>query len=222
MCFSAEASFGASAVIMTIGLVSLKKSRDLPQKFLSCIPVIFAVQQFAEGVLWISKTHPGHTQLANMATYAFLIFAQVVWPLVLPFSILLLEKEDKKKKILSAFVVMGIILASVFAYTLAFFPVQSSVSCYHIRYDIGYPPLLQHKGIFYLIVTIFPQLISSHKRIKLLGITMFTAYVITRIFYEYYLTSVWCFFAAIISIVVLSVIIELEKSQKIVPSGMPY
>ena len=57
MCFSAEASFGASAILLTIGVISLNKSVNVPQKVLSCIPFIFGVQQFSEGILWLSLYH---------------------------------------------------------------------------------------------------------------------------------------------------------------------
>jgi hypothetical protein len=49
MCFSATASFSASIVIGTLGVVTFKKSKNSNLKFLGAIPFLFAVQQFTEG-----------------------------------------------------------------------------------------------------------------------------------------------------------------------------
>ena len=54
----------------------------------------------------------------------------------------------------------------------------------------------------YLIVTITPFFISGIKRTRLMGILMFLSCLVTAIFFTQYLTSVWCFFAALLSGVV--------------------
>ncbi len=56
--------------------------------------------------------------------------------------------------------------------------------------------------VFYLITTIAPFFISSVKRMWVFGILIAVSCVVTGIFFSQYLTSVWCFFAAVISIIV--------------------
>ena len=54
MCFSASASFAASAALVSLGLLAVKKTdnkKDIP--FFS-IPFGFALQQAIEGLLWLS------------------------------------------------------------------------------------------------------------------------------------------------------------------------
>jgi hypothetical protein len=53
MCFSATASFGASVVLGTIGVATLTKVKERAQVPFAIIPIMFAVQQFTEGILWI-------------------------------------------------------------------------------------------------------------------------------------------------------------------------
>lgn len=214
MCFSAEASFGVSAIILTIGAVSIKKSSNLPQRVLSCIPFVFGIQQFAEGILWLSLTHTGLVKWSITSTYVFLVFAQVVWPILVPLSVMLLEKDKKNKKVLKGLLAMGIILGSYLLYCLMYYQVQSDVSCNHIVYAVYYPIRFKYSGIFYFIPTVIPPIISSIKRLRLLGIVIFISHIITRIFYEDYLISVWCYFAAIISVVVLAVTIQLNNQSK--------
>ena len=44
-----------------------------------------------------------------------------------------------------------------------------------------------------------------------MGIIILFSYLFTRILYEYYVISVWCYFAALISFVVLAVILQFKK-----------
>ena len=221
MCFSATASFGAGAVLLAIGIVSVKKSASVPQKVLSCVPLIFSVQQFTEGVLWLSMAHSVLTQWREMATYVFLAFAQVVWPVMVPLSVMLLEKDPINKRILKGFLALGITVSLYLAYCLLFYKVEASVSSYHIQYDVDYPRLFRHSGALYFMATVLPSVITSIKSLRLLGVIIFLSYVVTIIFYERYLVSVWCYFAAIISIVVLSVITEMNRVPKFVPGTKP-
>jgi len=215
MCFSAEASFSASAVILTIGAISLKKSTTTPQRVLSCIPIIFGSQQFSEGIEWLALTHPGMAPWDKVFSYVFLIFAAVIWPTVVPLAIWLLEKHPVVKKISGVLLVFGVIVSSLLAYTLIVFKVESFVSCSHIVYNIEYPDPLKHKGIFYFTAAVGPFLISTTKRVRLLGTTIFVSYLISQFFYKDYLISVWCFFAAIISVMVLSIIIKLNQTAPV-------
>src|SRR4051812_45712956 len=101
MCFSAGASFGVSAVLLAGGVVSLKKATTHSQAPFAAIPLLFSVQQLTEGFLWLTMTNPGLEGWQKILTYIFLLFAQVVWPFWVPFSIWLLEKDRKRKKILA-------------------------------------------------------------------------------------------------------------------------
>jgi len=74
MCFSAQASFTASAIIIATGAVCVKKSTTAPQGILACIPLIFGIQQFTAGILWLSLSHPEMQRWNNLATHIFLLF----------------------------------------------------------------------------------------------------------------------------------------------------
>ena len=54
MCFSAAASFTAGAVLTGIGVATLRKVEHPTYYLFASIPLLFAVQQFSEGVLWLT------------------------------------------------------------------------------------------------------------------------------------------------------------------------
>ena len=65
MCFSSNASFGASAVLAVVGVVAIAKAKNTPGRLFAAIPIIFSIQQFAEGMLWLSMKE--HVRTGTMA-----------------------------------------------------------------------------------------------------------------------------------------------------------
>ncbi len=55
MCFSATASFTASGILAAVGLLSIAKARTLPMRIFASTPLLFAIQQASEGVLWTTN-----------------------------------------------------------------------------------------------------------------------------------------------------------------------
>jgi len=200
MCFSAEASFVGGILISGVGIATIRKIHKPSQIVFASIPLFFGIQQIAEGTLWLSLQNPEYLYLKQYATYIFLIMADVLWPMMIPFSILFMEENKKKRKILFILLSLGIVLSMYYAFCLVSFNVNPQITNYHIQYNSDFPKSVALVTFFfYLIVTIIPLFVSSIKRIHLMGILMFLSCLVTAIFFTQYLTSVWCFFAAIIS-----------------------
>jgi ABC-type Fe3+ transport system permease subunit len=68
--------------------------------------------------------------------------------------------------------------------------------------------------MLYLTAIIVPPFFSTWRNSIYLAITNLAALIITQIFYEAYLVSVWCFFAALQSIMVLVVLREMRRKLK--------
>ncbi len=200
MCFSPEASFAGGIIISAIGIVCLKKIHHPSQIVFASIPLFFGIQQIAEGCLWIALPNPNYFVLRQISTYVFLMMADVLWPVIIPIAVLFMEKDEKRKRALWVFLFLGIILSLYYSSCLLLFHVFPKIERYHIKYYTDFPKSLAMAAfILYLIVTIPPLFISSIKRMQLFGILMFLSCLITALFFTQYLTSVWCFFAALIS-----------------------
>jgi len=214
MCFSAEASFSASAVLGIVGIITVKKVKEPSQLAFACIPFLFGFQQLTEGVLWLSLTHKELSVLQPFSTYLFLIIAQIIWPTWVPLSILLLEKNEKHKKKLHFILGIGVGLSIYLTYCYLFYDVRAKISGHHIKYDLDFPHtkhLLWLAALFYFIPTVISAFVSSVKRMHFLGTTILISCVLTKLFTTMYFISIWCFFAAIISILVLLIITGLNK-----------
>jgi hypothetical protein len=213
MCFSTTASFGASAVLAIAGVAAVKKTQSSSQIVFACIPILFSIQQFTEGFVWIALTSNQYRQWQPIPIYAFLIIAQVIWPIWVPLSFFLLEKNIKRKKTLSVFLAIGCLLSLYLSGCLFFCKVSAVINPYHVFYDIDFP----HKYIpivasFYFLPIIIPPFISSVKRTTLLGSLIFLSFLITKLFFHDYVISVWCFFAALVSLLVYMILNDLKVS----------
>lgn len=211
MCFSAQASFGVGAALAVAGIISIKKSRRPSQLPFASIPLLFATQQIAEGILWLTLTGEANEEWRKGSMSVFLFFAQVLWPLWVPFSIWLLEKETARKKILFALVCIGVFTSCCLAYFLLAYPANAQLRNNHIFYALGFPALSMRLGMLYFIPTVVTSFLSSHPGVRWMGLAILTSFSVSKIFFKEELISVWCFFAAVISAVVVLIVHFLKK-----------
>ena len=180
------------------------------------IPLVFGLQQLTEGLVWMALNNPEYSHLKITSVYTFLTFAQIIWPTWVPLSILLLEKEPVRKKILYAFTTIGFIVSAYLGYCLAVYPVDAQVREHHIVYDLKYPMGLINKGVaLYLLSIIFTPFISSIKRMWVVGVVTLLSFLAAKLFFIHYVISVWCMFAAVISVVVWYMMSHLNEHHRL-------
>jgi hypothetical protein len=212
MCFSAGASFVGGVIISGIGVATIREVHKPSQLVFASIPLFFGVQQIVEGCLWLTLPDADYVNIQKIATYLYLIMAQVLWPTLIPVSVLLMEEDKKRKRILQILLGLGITLSLYYSVCLLSFNVMPQIKGFHIQYNTEFPESFAITAfIVYLFVTITPLFVSGIKRTHLLGILMFLSCFITGIFFTQYLISVWCFFAALISGVIFWILLDAKR-----------
>lgn len=207
MCFSAPASFAAATVLGTTGIFTLTRIKGTRQLPFAAIPLMFTVQQVAEGFLWLETSDLGFAAWKHPSVYTFLFFAQVIWPLWVPFAVWMMEKDPVRKKILSVLVGAGLLISSYLLYSMLAYEPSAHLSSGHIHYSLQFPfghAWIRH--VLYTMATVLPLFVSSVKKMSVLGIAVSVSYIFAKGFFENYVISVWCFFAAIMSFIVLGII----------------
>lgn len=210
MCFSASASFGVGALLTATGIVTMKKTESPRMQAFAGIPLIFGAQQLSEGLLWLAFMDPEMASWQDTGMYLFLFLAQVIWPLWLPLAVWLIEPDARRKKIMSYFLWIGGGLSVWMLYCLLTYEVSAVVESRHIRYYLHFPNM-DLRRVLYFLATVIPLFLSSLKWMKLIAVTLLGALILSFIFFTYYVISVWCFFAAILSIQVLLVVLYNRK-----------
>lgn len=207
MCFSATASFTAGAVLIGAGVVTRKKARNTRFSHFAAIPMLFGIQQTFEGALWLGLENEALAPLIGIGKYAFLLFAWVVWPIYVPFSVRKIETNVIRRKLLQFTQMVGVAAAAILAYILFFHEVIPMIKgqsiFYEVRFETNYNAVMT---VLYLICTVAPPLLSATRKVWMLGLVTGVLYMVTLLFYTQHLLSVWCFFSAIGSIFILWII----------------
>ncbi len=202
MCFSAEASFIAAAALSVAGVATIRMAKTKKEILFASVPFLFGIQQFIEGLLWLSFRF-AWIDINIIATNIFLLFARGFWPVFFPLAILLVESVLWRRKVLVGFLLTGIVAGVYFLYLMLTHPMSSSLFNGHIVYNAEYyAPFWEIFFLFYVLATTVSALFSSHRMVRVMGVLVFISGLITYYLYLISFASIWCFFAAVLSFVV--------------------
>lgn len=127
-------------------------------------------------------------------------------------ALAILEPQKMRRQILYMLAVIGLWLSGMYSYYLLQYGVSAAQLSHHICYTSPY--FDSHAwfwGIPYLAVVALPFFVSSVSLLAWLGVLLIISCAVTILFWTIAFTSVWCFFAAILSASILYVL----KTQKI-------
>ena len=211
MCFSAGASFAVGAGLLGPGYYSIKRTESRGMLLFACTPILFSFHQTAEGFLWLSLQNPDFASWYEPALYGYSFISQPIWPIWVPLTIWLMETDQRRKKILFYFLLLGIAASIYMFYCLITYNISAVAENGHIRYYRDFPNLNIMRPINFVTIAVTPFL-STLRYTKLLASTMMASLIVTYFFFTNYLISVWCFFAAILSLLMILVVIANRKS----------
>jgi hypothetical protein len=201
MCFSATASFTGGAVLLALGTVTVRRARRPAELPFALVPLLFGVQQLIEGAIWL--TLPDKAPMLNtVLTVIYSLFSHVLWPAYMPLAVLLIEPVPWRRRALAIIAVAGAMVGLYLLYFLTTVPIVSQVQGRHIAYVSPHFYIVAVM-LAYLLGACGSLLLSSHGRVKLFGAAAFLAYLLVYAFYVTWFISVWCFFAAALSVIVL-------------------
>jgi hypothetical protein len=213
MCFSATASFAAGGFLLGLGTVTLRLARTPRERPFAAIPLLFAIQQFIEGVIWLTFSHDAPL-LNTVMTHAYSFFSHVLWPVYVPVAVLLIEPPGRRRRMLLAFVVAGLVVGSYLLYVLAMYPVVSRPTGRHVEYVS--PHFFAALAMtLYLLSTSVSLLLSTHQVVKLFGVLALLSFAAAYYFYAVWFISVWCLFAALMSAVICLHFVPRFRSVKV-------
>jgi len=202
MCFSATASFVTAGTTGIIGIVALTRvttPRELP---LAAACLFFALQQSIEGLLWLNLPLAPDGAAATGLFLAFLFFAEVFWPIYAPIAALLIEPSAARRRLMRLCLGLGVAVGAWCLWAIVTRPHGAAVLQGHIVYvtEHRFPAAV---GLAYLAATSLSLILSSRRTVAVLGAIVLVGCVATYAFYWEAFVSVWCFFAAAASVVIL-------------------
>jgi hypothetical protein len=202
MCSSPTASFVTAAVTGTAGLFALWRTRNWREWPIAAMPLIFAVQQCIEGALWLTLPDAADQPLAVGLVGMFLFFAQVFWPTYAPLAVLLIEPHKGRRRTMLACLAVGAMTSAYLLWGLVSHDHSAAIVDDHIVYgtEVKFSVIL---GLAYLVGACVPALLSTHRAVLAVGVVVMVGATVTFFAYWEWFASVWCFFAAAASALVL-------------------
>lgn len=201
MCFSATASFGAAAILGGIGAMTVTKVAKPSELPLAVVPLVFAVQQGLEGMLWL--TVPFGRSSGIWLASAFAAIALILWPVLTPIAAALVEPKRKRRRLIYTLLLPGGVVAVYSAVTMFTHPYlawPASRALIYVNND-PYPPAL---AAAYLIAICAPPLLSSSRPLRIFGAIVLAGLAVSMLAFYESVVSVWCFFAALASVTLLA------------------
>jgi hypothetical protein len=227
MCFSATASFVAATALVPVGLACVQQTlrgaswRTLP---LACMPLLFAAQQAIEGVVWLALGGVVPHDALPGATLLYLGFAFALWPMWLPSCCLALLAPDAPpchRWMLRGLLFAGVLLAAALWLPLLQHPalvqpvIRHGSIAYHMPFPLlGYGGLSLAKVVYVLIICV-PLLLTGVAGLRWFSLFIAAAFVLAHLAYSHAFSSVWCYFSALLSLMLFWILRERSFAQAI-------
>ncbi|MDD5252137.1 MAG: hypothetical protein PHT12_05930 [Patescibacteria group bacterium] len=162
------------------------------------------MQQALEGLLWL---HLPNQNLNALASHGYLAFATIFWPIYAPLAILSAEPKAKRRRWLVAITVAGAFISAYCLYLfLRYGPATYSFVHQSISYTCGNLPMTRPFFYLYGLVVTAAGLASSRRLVTIFAVAVTGAFVVTRLTFAYARLSVWCFFAAFLSVILIAAV----------------
>ena len=202
MCFSPQADFAAGAVVAGVGVATLRRVGAPRELVVGALPLLFGIHQFVEGFVWLGLRGEVSSGLGAVAAQAYIIYAHAILPVIVPLGFTLLEPDRRRAHWMWPFVCLGLLLGAYLLWQVTAYPVGVQAQARCIDYTTHTPNDLLIGGL-YVGVTCGPALLSSRRYLRWFGLISLIGVILTALVRVDELTSLWCLYAALISVLIL-------------------
>ncbi len=209
MCFSAEASFATAVALLPAGIYCVRAALARQPRLLpvAVMPLVFAVQQVSEGLVWVGLRR-GDLQLAQAGALVFLFFALAFWPFWSAFAMWVQEADRRRRLVLLGLALLGTAWLWAFYLPLAAAPEglltirEEHGSIYYEYPGLGILRIVPFavSEVFYLLLVAVPLFVATGAQGRLPALALAVSAGVAAWLFQYAFVSVWCFFAAVMAV----------------------
>lgn len=199
MCFSATGDLVGGAVVLGIGVDACAHLRGHREyRLVAALPFALGAHQVDESLVWLSLEHAVPRVVGTVALWAYLVFALVVLPAVVPWLVAMIEPRRDRRVVVYGFGVLGVAVAAVLLGALVAGSPSVHLATHHLAYSVGLPEGIVVVGA-YVVATCGSLLASSSRPIQFFGVANAACVVVLAVLMANGFTSLWCAYAALVA-----------------------
>lgn len=202
----------AGAVLVGAGVVTITQTRNRHFLPLAVTPLFFGIQQLLEGVVWLVLLERSSIPV-ELPALGFLFFAYLFWPIYAPWAVWCVEPNARRRRWIAGLSWLGLGVSLSLATAL----VTSGISPMITQQSIDYQAVIPASALsltLYVIAACGGGFLSSHRPLMWISLLTLLSLLATRVFFYATLASVWCFFAAIISLAMAWFVIRFGRKSR--------
>lgn len=200
-------NFTLSGALGVIGILTLRKVSMPKEVVFGSLPLLFALHQFSQGFVWLGMSHLIQPRALHMAESIFIFYAQGLLQFLVPLSVWLLEPPGLRKNLIGILMAAGALLAAYTLWGLSIQPTSVSVENHTLVYVNAWTEHLW-VAVIYVLTTCGSLILSSSIALQLFGWLNLFGLATVHLLKPYAFTSLWCLYAATVSVLLYFYFIE--------------
>jgi hypothetical protein len=205
--FMAILNFTLSGAIFVVSILTLRKVSQPKEVVFASLPLLFALHQFTQGFVWLGMDGLINPRALQIAESLFVFYAQGILQFLVPLAVWLLEPKGIRKRLIALLMYLGAFLTAYSLWGLSIVPTEVSIVNGVLYYKNPITDQLW-LGIGYVLTTCGSLILSRSIAIQLFGWLNFAALVAIYFINPYGFTSLWCLYAAAVSVLLYFYFVE--------------
>ncbi|MDQ1454746.1 MAG: hypothetical protein QOH28_366 [Actinomycetota bacterium] len=202
MCFSPGADAVVGGIVVVIGADALRHVREPKQILLASLPVLFGLHQLDEAFVWWGLQGRVAGSIERISIWAYLLFAFAALPALVPLAVLAVERSPVRRRLIAALAALGIGVGFALGVALFRGSVNAAIDGRHIAYDVSALNQGRELTALYVVAACGALIACSYRDLAALGVLNLVAVPVLMWMTVSGFVSVWCFWAAIVSVVI--------------------
>jgi len=202
MCFSPEADLVVGGLVVAMGVDALRRVREPRQILFAALPLMFGLHQVDEAFVWLGLQGHVSESLERVSIWIYVLFALAALPALVPVAVFAVERSAARRRLIGGLAALGIAVGVSLGVAVFRGSVNAAIDGRHISYDVS----ALHQGrdltALYVVAACGALVLCSYRDIALLGALNLVAVPILMWMTVSGFISLWCFWAAIVSVVI--------------------
>jgi hypothetical protein len=202
MCFSPEADAVVGGIVVVIGVDALRHVREPKQILLASLPLLFGLHQLDEAFVWLGLQGHVSESVQRVGTWIYLLFALAALPALVPVAVFAIERSPVRRRVIACMAALGIAVGVSLGVAVFRGSVNAAIDGRYIAYDVS----ALHQGgqltALYVVAACGALVLCSYRDVALLGVLNLVAVPVLMWLTVSGFISLWCFWAAIVSVVI--------------------